>query len=59
MDPLEELQRMIEEEIENLERWANQTRTPMGQYTILGNEMNARAATLRNGLRNLKILAGN
>ena len=58
MKPLEEALRIIEEEAEKLERWTNQTRTPMGQYTILGEEMNHRAVDLRNAVKNLKILAG-
>ena len=58
MKPLEEALRILEEEADNLERWARQTRTPMGQYTTLGNEMNSRAAALRNALKNIRIIAG-
>lgn len=37
----------LEDEADQLERWANETRSPMGQLTRLGDEMVARATALR------------
>lgn len=45
---------IIEGEAIQLEAWASQTRTPAGYYTILGEEMIARAQNLRAQIKPLK-----
>jgi hypothetical protein len=44
----------LEDEAKQLEKWADDTRTPMGLLTILGNEMMARAIIIRTKAESLR-----
>lgn len=45
---------ILEDEVKQLEKWANETRTPMGLLTVLGSEMMARATVIRAKVKSLR-----
>ncbi len=57
-EKLSEAIQILEEDADQLEKWAEATRFPMGAYSILGEKMIARAKVIRDKITLLKTQTG-